>query len=627
MPSEIVQKIAGGPDIAIPVWTADDYEGTAPYEFLYQHRNDKFLLQRLLRKVKKQAGAIGVKGFMAMWDSYCESAAAGQTEPREHHTAFEDAPLELSCGSYICDNSGVRMLDKYGYEVVVCRHPILPIKRFINADTGEESVELWYKKGNSERRITVTKAVTASSTQIIQLAAYGIMVNSDNAKLLTAYLQEVEQINYTDLPEQKSIGRLGWIANHGFSPYVDDLVFDGETNYQYLFSTIRTAGNREVWLDAARKVRAQKGLGRLMLAASFASVLLEPCGLLPFFVHAWGGTGTGKTVGIMLAASVWADPPVGAFITTFNATDVGLEMLASFLNSLPVCIDELQIQSSEGIKDFDRMVYKLTEGVGKIRGTKNGGVQRMNRWKTVFITSGEYPILNAKSGGGAANRVLQIEATEPIYTDLVWLANTLRENYGFAGREFVEALQQEDALLQANAIQKEYYRQLLQNDTTEKQALSASALLAADTLATDLIFKDGNGLSIEDIEAVLSKKEEVDQNARALEYIYDLVTRNPMHFKPNEYGDYKAEVWGKEDGDMIYFIPSVFDRELSSAGYNSVAFLSWARRKGVIECDKDKKRYTKMVRMNGTPKKMVCVHRNLGEEDFVEISDQTDLPF
>ena len=61
-------------------------------------------------------------------------------------------------------------------------------------------------------------------------------------------------------------------------------------------------------MDAMRKLRAEHGYGRLFLAASFASVVLEPCGLLPFFLHAWGGTETGKTVGLMIAASVWACP-------------------------------------------------------------------------------------------------------------------------------------------------------------------------------------------------------------------------------------------------------------------------------------------------------------------------------
>ena len=47
---------------------------------------------------------------------------------------------------------------------------------------------------------------------------------------------------------------------------------------------------------------------QIYLAASFASALLEPLGALPFIVNLWGETGKGKSVNLMLAASVWAEP-------------------------------------------------------------------------------------------------------------------------------------------------------------------------------------------------------------------------------------------------------------------------------------------------------------------------------
>ena len=76
---------------------------------------------------------------------------------------------------------------------------------------------------------------------------------------------------------------------------------------------------------ACQKVRSGNVFPRLILAASFASVLVKPLGGLPFFLHIWGGTEVGKTVGLMLAASVWANPEVGRYIHTFNSTSVGRE--------------------------------------------------------------------------------------------------------------------------------------------------------------------------------------------------------------------------------------------------------------------------------------------------------------
>lgn len=608
----------------IPEYTADDYyNSSAPYEWLYQFKSDKFKLKQMTQKMKDKAGAVGVKCFIALFNSYCEMQAQRSGEMLANSTQFDGQEMELFSGEYICDETGVFVHDKFGYEQTICRHPIMPIQRLCNVDSGEERLKLAYKKGRVWRSIIVEKSVIASSSGILQLAANGIMVNSENAKALSTYLLEMEQLNYDLIPEQKSVGRLGWISDHGFSPYVDDLVFDGETNFKHIFGAVKSSGSREAWVNVMRNLRSEKSPGRLFLAASFASVILEPCGLLPFFLHAWGGTETGKTVGLMIAASVWACPKLGEYVTTFNSTLVGQEMNAAFLNSLPMCIDELQIQSSSGVRDFDRIIYQLTEGVGRTRGAKTGGLQRMNTWRNCIITNGEHPISNSSSGGGAVNRVIEFECDEKVYSDLVGICAVISSNYGFAGREFVEFLQQDGMFEAVNEIQKEYYRELLKSDSTDKQAASASAILAADAIATELIFKDGNNLTVADLEKIMTKKAEVNVNQRALEYVYELAERNPNRFKANEFGDYQGEVWGKKEDDCIYFIKSVFDREMANAGFNSTAFLAWAKRMGYI--DSDPGRRTKKAWILGGSVNTVCVKKDNSHIEIPKI-DGEEIP-
>lgn len=609
----------------IPEYTADDYyNSSAPYEWLYQFKSDKFKLKQMTQKMKDKAGAVGVKCFIALFNSYCEMQAQRSGEMLANSTQFDGQDMELFSGEYICDETGVFVHDKFGYEQTICRHPIMPIQRLCNVDSGEERLKLAYKKGRFWRSIVVEKSVLASSSGILQLAANGIMVNSENAKPLSTYLLEMEQLNYDLIPEQKSVGRLGWISDHGFSPYVDDLVFDGETNFKHIFSAVKSSGSREAWVNVMRNLRSEKSPGRLFLAASFASVILEPCGLLPFFLHAWGGTETGKTVGLMIAASVWACPKMGEFCTTFNSTLVGQEMTASFLNSLPMCIDELQIQSSSGVRDFDRIIYQLTEGVGRTRGAKTGGLQKMNTWKNCIITNGEHPISNANSGGGAVNRVIEFECDEKVYSDLVGICAVIQSNYGFAGREFVEYLQTDGAFDRVNALQKEYYRELLKSDSTDKQAASASAILAADHIATELIFKDGNNLTVADLEKIMAKKKEVNVNNRALEFIYELVERNPNRFRPNDFGEYQGEVWGKSEETCIYIIKSVFDREMGNGGFNSTAFLAWAKRNDIIITDNGKR--TKKARITGSATNCVCIKKNLNEFETAQSEEMDMLP-
>ena len=609
----------------IPEYTADDfYNSSEPYAFLYQYKDDKFLLGQMREKIKAQAAKVGVKGFVGLWNAYLETINQQRGISMDNATQFDGQEIELFSGQYICDEYGVSTTDKYGYDQTICRHPIMPVERLVNIDSGEERLKLAYKKGRVWRSIIVEKSVIASSSSILQLAANGIMVNSENAKALSTYILEMEQLNYELIPEQKSVGRLGWIGEHGFSPFVDDLVFDGETNFKHIFNAVKTEGSRNAWLYAMQDLRKEKSPGRLFLAASFASAILEPCGLLPFFLHAWGGTETGKTVGLMIAASVWACPKLGEYCTTFNSTLVGQEMTASFLNSLPMCIDELQIQSSSGIKDFDRIIYQLTEGVGRTRGAKTGGLQKMNTWKNCIITNGEHPISNANSGGGAVNRVIEFECDEKVYSDLVGICAVIQSNYGFAGREFIEYLQTDGAFDRVNALQKEYYRELLKSDSTDKQAASASAILAADHIATELIFKDGNNLTVADLEKIMTKKKEVNVNNRALEFVYELVERNPNRFKANEFGDYQGEVWGKSEENCIYIIKSVFDREMGNGGFNSTAFLAWAKRNDIIITDNGKR--TKKARITGSATNCVCIRKDFVEFETAQFEESDILP-
>lgn len=613
--------------IEVPVYSVEEYYNTAkPYEWLYQYKDDKFLLRQLCEKMKAQAGALGVKAFMSLWNAYLESMAQQQGMRLDNATNFEGQEIELFSGEYICDEYGVAVNDRYGYEQTICRHPILPVERLVNIDSGEELLKIAFKKGRTWRSVIAEKTTIASSSSILNLSANGIMVNSENAKQLSTYLMEIENLNYDEIPEQKSVGRLGWVGEHGFSPYVDDLVFDGENNFKHIFNAVKPHGDRQEWLSAMIDMRKEKTPGRLFLAASFASIILQPCGLLPFFLHAWGGTEVGKTVGLMIAASVWASPKMGDYIGTFNSTLVGQEMTATFLNSLPMCIDELQIQSSAGIKDFDRIIYHLTEGIGRTRGAKTGGLQKVNTWKNCIITNGEHPISNAHSGGGAMNRVIEFECTEKVYSDLVGICAVINSNYGFAGREFVEYLQQDGNFDRVNELQKEYYRQLLKTDGTDKQAASVSAILAADHIVTELIFKDGNNLTVEEVAGFMTKREEIDVNARAYDFIFDLVVKNINKFTPNEFGNYQGEIWGKIDGGHIYIIKSTFDKEMSNAGFNSTAFLSWAKRQGKL-CT-DSQRRTRRARIAGMLSNCVCIIAENVEipSGFTE-SAQDEVPF
>lgn len=623
--------------IELPQFTLKDYmDSTAPFDFLW-NLPDRFTQQRMVERMKAQAKAVGVSAFAAMWKAYQQSMKNQSGQSEGNQSAFEGVPdgIVFDTGKYLCDTDGVRMVDGYGMEQVICPHPIAPVRRYINVDTGEEYLELWFcKYGTDEnghlkpsmsRQIVVSKDDIANN--ISKLAKYGVVVNPKNAKALSAYIMDIEQYNYSKLDEKQSVTRLGWIGYNQFSPYVKQVRFDGEEDFGSIFASVSHAGSYDVWKEAIRKVRSEKTAARIYLAASFASVILKPCGLLPFIVHAWGGTENGKTVALMIAASVWANPELGEYVTTFNGTRYAQETKAAFLNNLPLCLDELQIQTSQGKTDFDDTIYQLCEGVSKAQGKASGGLRKQLRWKNVILTNGEHTIVKDLSGGGAANRVIEIESPGPVYSDLVGICDIIKSNYGWAGEEFVKWLQEEnsDHMKKIVEIQKNYYHQLRDTAATEKQILSASAILAADNIATELIFKDDMCLTVDEILEVLTKREEVDANRRAYEWLIDYIAVNSQRFD----SDNKTEVWGEIDDEAVYFIRSVFDREMKKNGQDARSFLSWAKRNELISCQEGRR--DKLKRLSGSSLVTRCVALKVDKikENYAETheNDTEELPF
>lgn len=606
--------------ITIPDWTLGDFQTTEPFEWLCQYMSNKFIFLQLREQARKRAQAVGYKNFVTLLNAYLETKLKQNRIELESATQFDGQPIELYCGNYICDDSGVGYYGRQGEPITVCRHPILPASRLVNIDSGEMRLEMAFKRGNRWRSVVIDRATLASQQKILDLSKLGVAVDSDNAKELVKYITFIEAQNYDKLGETNSVSRLGWITGQGFSPYVDGLRFDGDLSFSHMFDAVKSKGNFFKWVETVKEARKHSLIVRIMLAASFSSVLVEPLGCLPFFLHVWGGTEAGKTVGLMLAASVWANPALGEYIKTFNSTSVGLEMAAGFCNSLPLCLDELQIVRERG--NFDKTIYMLTEGIGKGRGAKNGGLQKTCTWKNCILTTGEMPITNPESGGGAVNRIIEIDCKEEkLFQSPREIANFVRLNYGSPGKFFVELLD-ENTIEKAKEFYQSYYAELLKGESTEKQAMAAALILTADRITEDLIFDDGLRIAPDEIGRYLTNKSEVDANARALNWIYDFVAANSNHFNAESAN---TEVWGEIVGTHIYIIKSIFDDKMKAAGFNPQSFLSWAHRRSILATDaaSDRKTKNKRIKGSGVVSRCVCIIQNATLED----ADVNELPF
>lgn len=610
------------------LFTKEDFMfGTDPYAYLDSLKNP-FDKQRALTAMCDMASAVGYNSFKRTYEDYRKAQRGIDVQQVENNTValaqygLQDAP-EYSLGVWCCDELGVYRVGESGQDIVACPHIIFPLRRLVNAYTGVEKIEVAYKRGVRWRSATKPKSILASTNKIIELADEGVGVNSDNAKELVKYLADVESLNYDVMPEIQAFDRLGWMDSYqSFSPYLKGAVFDEADAFRGVYNAVvKHHGSCEEWMKNALAIRRTSPVQtRMALAASLASAIVKPCGANPFFLHLWGGTEAGKTVALIFAASVWADPECGQYWKTFDSTAVGQEKMAGFLGNLPLIIDELMLVKDK--KSFDDIVYRLSEGQGKTRGNKEGGVQRQETWRLSIITTGEQPLSSAASGGGAVNRVIDCECTSKLFSDPHWAANSFRENYGWFGERWVNWIMSDDNLELVKATYRGFYRTITDKKiTTEKQASAAALILTADSLSTEAFFDDGQALTLEDVEPFLTSIREVDQNERAYEYILEMVAMNDFHFSAAS--DAYVEQWGWKEAltNVVCINRTIFGRLMADGGYDARGFLSWGMRNGIvhgsINHQTGKAIPTRIIKRRGTVMRYVELGCDRGRSDIL----------
>lgn len=592
-------------------------------------QEDAIRRAQMLLSFQDRAKQLGVKG---QFDTMVKAFQQVEKETKkkksrtllENWTNFTGKYDSMKCGAWLAADDGIRTFNKeYDNEVVVCYHPILPVSRMRNLETGEEQIRLAYKRNHRWTEIVVPKDIISSASKIVSLSKLGVSVTSENAKLLVKYLSDVENLNDDEIPVQKSSSKLGWIGGN-FLPYDTDIIFDGDMQFRQVYESIRSFGNQQVWLDHVKQLRSTgRPEIKFSLAASFASVLVGRLGALPFIVDLWGTTEGGKSVSMMLSTSVWANPDNNQYIGDFKSTETQLEIRADLLNHLPLMLDDTSKVSSRIRDNFEGVVYDLCSGKGKSRSNKELGIRRENRWKLVTLTNGERPLTSYVSQGGAINRILEIECGDHMYVDPQYTAELIKKNYGFAGKRFVEIIKEIDSEELRN-MQQEILKKIYSIDKMQKQSMSMSVLLLADKIATDHIFMDGEYISLDDAKSVLIDREEVSEHERCYHFLLDKINMNRQRFDSSA----NTEQWGMiSDGYAIMYPQAV--KELCRQGdYSYKAFLNWADKQGIIQTDG--KNQTKLKKIDG--KTFRCVFLQLNEfrdkDGFEPLeAEQEELPF
>lgn len=525
--------------------------------------------------------------------------------------ALPGAPVNLrQPAGWIYSDKGISKIDeKKNMPVAICRTPIILTRRLRSMETGEEKMEVAFKRDGVWNTAILPRSTIFTARGITVLSDLGCTVTSENAKQVVKFLSALESENIDIIKKADSTSTFGWQEKKRFIPgHDDDIVLDIDPSQRTLAAAYCKNGTFKDWLDMMESHRKRDKF-RFILAAGFTAPLLRIIKQRIFFVYNWGGSKGGKTAGLKAALSAWGDPE--RLMVNFNATQVGLERTASFYCDLPLGIDERQLAGNNQ-NSLEKIVYMIASGTGKIRGAKSGGIQAMHTWRTVALATGEEPLSTETSQTGVSTRVLEIYGgpfDDEREASLMHQKSGM--HCGWAGPAFISMLLQVDeksiadkydemlqfvyqlskgksgshisgiaAVALTDAIidtwffeDKDWMERYEAGEFTQKGASSSAVSLKIASESWERAKEMARTILTEQMDADMG-----DVNENATQYIVDWILSNKESFGEKVYGT----CFGFIEGGEAYIFPSILTQVLAKAGYSSRKTMKYLADKNLI---------------------------------------------
>lgn len=660
------------------------YEADLLDAYILSERSDPILRNNVRDSIKRKLSPIkdwddavaGRKKLLdqfTAWDRLQREKADPEKQQQAPDQLFPQAPLPVGYripDAYRVDEGGVHRLDftkgEDGDPVIVCRTPAFPTARLQDIALDAHSLCLsWWRDGAWKHKV-FSQTQLASTREIVQLADNDFPVDSENAGEIIAYLRDSRENNLDVLPRVQVTSHIGWQGREGEHGFLvglqrarpdgqiegterydlapgrwgpDQLVFRGhDKGDDQAVSAYRAEGTLAGWLQAIEPVINYPRV-LLLLYASFAAPLLEILKAPPFTVDLSYTTSAGKTTALRVAASIWGTPDErdpNPVIRSWENTRVFVERSLAMCNGLPLIMDDTaRAANSQAIA---KVVYDVSSGSGKGRGSKTGGISPSGSWRTILLSTGEQKITNFAELGGAHTRAVCIwgppfnKQSAEAGSVVSQLHRGVLANHGHAGPVWVAWLLQQRANWPAwrdhyRAIQEGYSAQAGDNAVANRFSEYFAVLMLTSILVHEAIHfpweapKDPfRGLR----EDILHEAQEADRAGLAREFILGWIASQPQAFwnkrdmamdgttrpqQPPPGGwlgrwDHSPGL-GQSRHDFVAIFPHHLKTRLEQAGYHYETTLRTWRDRGWLEHEAD--RVAKSVRVDRVKSKMVCL--------------------
>jgi putative DNA primase/helicase len=209
--------------------------------------------------------------------------------------------------------------------------------------------------------------------------------------LLTQYIQTRQPEEFTTCTD-----RIGWhnlafvLPRETIGDEAERIVFQSD---QAMENTFTVKGTADLWRDRVGALCAGNSRLVFAVACAFAGPLLRPAGVESGGFHFRGGSSSGKTTALKVAASVNGGRN---YLQRWRTTDNALEAIAAQHCDSLLVLDEL---AQVDPKTAGECAYMLANESSKARATRNGAPRPRLSWRLLFLSAGELGLADHMAEG------------------------------------------------------------------------------------------------------------------------------------------------------------------------------------------------------------------------------------
>lgn len=237
-------------------------------------------------------------------------------------------------------------------------------------------------KDNRVKTLTISMDMLAGDGTLLRekLLDLGLYVPQERGarEKLNTYISRFE-------PPLKAlcVDRVGWHHNNYVLPHKvygicekEKIVLQSQITTSY-----ELKGTLQEWQENIGKYAMGNSRIQFAIMAALTAPFLDLLKEENFGFHFSGASSIGKTTGLHVAKSMW-----GNSVNSWRTTDNAAESLAKGANDALLLLDELsQVDGNAA----DAMAYMLGNGSGKARANRNGDSRVINKFRLIFLSSGE----------------------------------------------------------------------------------------------------------------------------------------------------------------------------------------------------------------------------------------------